>query len=225
MPQPDLTGRLNRLQVLEQEILEAAARSIGRGAAVYQTDLFLLGALRRTVAQSRGFRDLMRARNFPCAAAILRLQIDTAMRVNALALVEDVEQTCSAVLKGEQFNRLKDRSRTKMSDAHLRRKLADAHPWTSKVYEETSDFVHLSGRHFGTSIARMDDATRTVHFQIGGEDPMRPDADYFEVVDAFTEATSLAGQLIGEIWNVIHGQQGARKEATMPERQQDVEPQ
>ena len=40
-------------------------------------------------AQARGFRDLIEARNFPCAAAILRLQIDTAMRINALSLVDD----------------------------------------------------------------------------------------------------------------------------------------
>ncbi|MBN9529813.1 MAG: hypothetical protein J0H82_26635 [Alphaproteobacteria bacterium] len=223
MSQPDLAGRLNRLKALEQEILEASARSIGHEAAICQTDLFLLGALRRTLAQSRGFRDLMTARNFPCAAAILRLQIDTAMRVNALTLVDDVEQTCGAVLRGDQFNRLKDRSRTKMSDAHLRRKLAGNYPWTSTVYEQTSGFVHLSDRHFLSSIAGMDEANRSVRFQIGGEDPPRPDADYFEVVDAFTEATSLAGKLIVGILMFIHGRTGGAN-ATTTERQQDLPP-
>lgn len=210
MPDADLAGRLRRLENLENELIHKGVQSIGPNAAIHQTDLFLLGALRRTLAQSRGFRDLISARNFPCAAAILRLQLDTAMRVNALSLIHDVENACRAVLNGEQFNRLKDRDRIKMSDAHLLRKLAESHPWASKVYKDTSDFVHLSGRHFISSIARADDATRTVHFQISGEDPRRPEEDYFEAVDAFFEATKLSGTLILACWMTIHPPNGER---------------
>jgi hypothetical protein len=117
--------------------------------------------------------NLINPRNFPCAAAILRLQIDTAMRVNALSLIDDVELACKAVLDGEQFNRLKDRDGT-------RTKLAENHPWISKVYEQASNFVHLSGMHFEVSIARNDGDTRMAYLQISGHDPNRPEETYFE---------------------------------------------
>ena len=193
---PGLAERLQRIDRLESELTRKGAAALGESSNLGHADFFIFGALRRTLAQARGFRDLIAARNFPCAAAILRLQIDTAMRVNALSLVDDPDATCKAVLDGEQFNRLKDRDGKKMSDAYLRAKLAASHPWISPVYERTSDFVHLSGRHFEVSIARTDDATRIAHFQLSGHDPQRPDDTYFEAIDTFFEATKLAGMLM-----------------------------
>ena len=193
---PGLAERLQRIDGLESELTRKGAVALGESSKLGHADFFIFGALRRTLAQARGFRDLIAARNFPCAAAILRLQIDTAMRVNALSLVDDPDATCKAVLYGEQFNRLKDRDGKKMSDAYLREKLAASHAWISPVYEQTSDFVHLSGRHFEVSIARTDDATRMAYFQLSGHDPQRPDETYFEAVDTFFEATKLAGMLM-----------------------------
>ncbi|RWH52860.1 MAG: hypothetical protein EOQ82_24840 [Mesorhizobium sp.] len=204
MSEVDLAGRLRLLEQLEEELIRKGARSVGAGANLSHSDFFIFGALRRTLAQSRGFRDLINSRNFPCAAAILRLQIDTAIRVNALSLIDDVDRACKAVMDGEQFNRLKDRDGTRLSDAHLRKKLAEKHPWISKVYEQTSNFVHLSGRHFEVSIARTDDDTRMAYFQISGHDPDRPEKTYFEAVDTFFEATKLAGMLLLAFWTARH---------------------
>jgi hypothetical protein len=133
-------------------------------------------------------------------AEINEKQARSIMRVNALSLIDDVEQACKPVLDGEQFNRLKDRDGTKMSDAHLRKKLAENHPWISKVYEQASNFVHLSGKHFEVSIARNDGDTRMAYLQISGHDPNRPEETYFEAVDAFFEATKLAGMLFLAFW-------------------------
>lgn len=204
MRELDLAGRLKRLEELEDELIRKGARSVSSGANLSHADFFIFGALRRTLAQSRGFRDLIVSRNFPCAAAILRLQIDTAMRVNALSLIDDVDQACKAVLDGEQFNRLKDRDGVKLSDAHLRKKLSEKHPWISKVCEQASNFVHLSGKHFDVSIDRSDDDTRMAYFQISGHDPHRPEETYFEVLDAFFEATRLAGMLLLAFWMARH---------------------
>ena len=195
-PAPNLAARLARIDRLESELARKAAGLVGRGAQLGHADFFIFGALRRTLAQARGFRDLIVARNFPCAAAILRLQIDTAMRVNALSLVEDQDATCKAVLDGERFNRLKDASGRKMSDAFLREQLEKEHPWIAPVYERTSGFIHLSGQHWEMTIARTEENDRLAYFQIGGHDPERPEEVYFEAVDTFFEATRLAGLLI-----------------------------
>jgi hypothetical protein len=192
----DLTGRLQHIEGLENELIKKGAGLLGVGTGLRDADFFIMGAMRRTLAQARGFRDLIKTRNFPCAAALLRLQLDTAMRVNALSMVEDPDAVCKAVLEGEQFNRLKSRDGQKLSDAFLREKLAEEHPWISMVYKQTSDLVHLSGRHFQVSIAGTDDETGAAFFFISGHDPDRPDETYFEVVDAFFKATKVSGMLM-----------------------------
>ena len=45
-----------------------------------------------------------------------------------------------------------------------------------QVYEEASGFIHLSARHFYTSMAKTEHETRTVHFVIGPTDPVRPES-------------------------------------------------
>lgn len=195
-PEIDLATRLARLDAFEAELVRKGAPLLGSVNALSHADFFVVGAARRTLAQARGFKQLIEARNFPCAAAILRMQIDTAMRINALFLVEDMSAACRSVLDGARFNTLRDRSGAKLSDAHLRAKLAEEHPWINPVYERASDFVHLSGRHFYTSIARTDDTTRIATFTISGEDPPRPDEIYFEIVDAFLRASALVGTMI-----------------------------
>jgi hypothetical protein len=192
---PNLAERLAKIEKLEEEIIRKSAALVKPGASMTYTDFFVIGAVRRVLAQARGFRDLIAAKNFPCAAAILRMQLDTAMRINALFLVEDMNGCCNALLDGARFNTLKGADGKKLSDAYLRAKLADTYPWVSSVYEQTSDFVHLSGRHLWSSIVSADDETRTAYFLIGGSDPPRSDAVYFEIVDTFFDATKLVGMM------------------------------
>jgi hypothetical protein len=72
------------------------------------------------------------------------------------------------------------------------------------MYKKLCEFVHFSNRHIFTSIAKMDDATRTVHFEISAKDPKRPDDDYFEIVHAFFDVMDLTGSLLGG-WQMAKG--------------------
>ena len=191
-----LSNRLARIQEFEAEFMRKIAAEAGQEAAISHADMFVLGAVRRTLAQAKGFRELVVSKNFPCAAGILRMQIDTAMRVNALTLVENRDACCQAVLEGTKFNSLKDAGGNKLTDAFLRKQLSEAYPWVTPVYEQASDFIHLSGRHLYNSILTTDDESRTVRFVIGGTDPSRPDEAYFEIVDAFFESTKIIGLML-----------------------------
>lgn len=191
-----LERRLQKIEALQKELRRKAAGTLRQGDPMYVSDLFLLGALRRTFAQVQGFVDLIRAKNFPCAAALLRLQIDTAMRVNGLSLVENIEDFCSELIGGKKFNQMKDRDGKKLTDAYLRQRLSEEHAWVNPVYESTSDLIHLSGKHLWVSITELNDDDRTVRFLVSERDPPRPDEEYFEVVDAFFEATKIAGILM-----------------------------
>lgn len=200
-----LADRLARIEKLESEIIRKASSYLQAGGSMSHADFFVLGAVRRTLAQAKGFRELIGARNFPCAAAILRMQLDTAMRVNGLFHVENMGVAAKAVLDGAAFNTLKDVDGRKMSDAHLRHLLSEQEPWINAVYKQTSDFVHLSGRHLYSSIFDTDDETRTVRFMISGVDSPRPDSVYFEIVDTFFEATKLVGLMTVAFFGLSSG--------------------
>lgn len=194
--QPSLSQRLATLERLEKELLRKPHQLLGRNMTIYSADMFIFGATKRTIAQASAFRSLIEARNFQVAAALVRMQIDTAMRLNGLRIVADRNALCDALLAGTPFNKMKDVSGRPMTDANLRRELEIHHPWIGPIYAATSAFVHLSGRAFYTSIANLDDATRTVSFLISDRDPDKPEEAYFEAVDGFLEITKVASLLV-----------------------------
>lgn len=192
----DLSDLLGKIEKLENEILQKCSSTVKPGEDFTSMCLFMFGAMKRTLSQAKGFRDLVATRNFPCAAGILRMQIDTAMRINGLMLLADPEAGCREVLGGKKFSHLEDRDGKKLLDFYLKEKLSQDHPWIKKVYDSTSDFIHLSGRHFYNSVVSLDEESRTMYFQISGIDNKRPDEEYHEIVNAFFEATKIAGLLM-----------------------------
>jgi hypothetical protein len=188
--------RLQRIEQIEDEILRKASELMQDGRGVFHPDLFVFGATKRVLALAAGFRTLVGERNFTCCAGLLRMQIDTAARVNALKLVSDMHALCEAVFSGKRFDKQKDKDGHLLRDSHLVAKLAEEFPWVTNVYKETSGFIHLSERHIFSSIASTDDASRTVRFSISTAEPERPDEAYFEILDGFFEATKMAGTII-----------------------------
>ncbi|MFN3548539.1 MAG: hypothetical protein ACK4U0_13700 [Mesorhizobium sp.] len=162
----------------------------------FVADFFVLGAAKRIMSISSGFRALMSVRNFTCAAALLRLQIDTAARLNALRYVESVDDLCRSLMTGTRFDRHRDRNGKPLKDGYLISKLSEIAPWVAEVYRETSGFVHLSDRHIFSTMSDAKDETRSVKLTISANDPERPDHQYLEIIDAFAEATILAGSLV-----------------------------
>jgi hypothetical protein len=214
LSQTPLAKRLAALDQLEQELIRKAGAMVQPTKALSWCDFFVIGAMRRTLAQIKGFRTLIESKNFPCAAGIVRMQIDTAMRMNGLTLVEDREAMAKAIIDGAAMNAFKAADGNKLSDAYLRKQLAQGHPWVNSVYDGTSDFIHLSGRHFFSAIQKTDNDTQMVYFSISGEDPTRPDSDYFEIVDGFLTATKLAATLILAYWMSLGLKPGDAQPAT-----------
>jgi hypothetical protein len=191
-----LAERLAALSKLESEMLRKAAPRLAVGGEIYKGHFYAAGILKRTLSQSSAFRMLIEAKNFQSAAGLLRMQIDSAMRMHALALVSDAQVFLDAWLAGEPINKLKAADGEQLRDHYLLKKLAEDHPWVKDVYHETSGFIHFSGKHFFTSIAHMDDATHILKFQITATDPDKPDEEYFEIVDAFFKATKLTAMFV-----------------------------
>lgn len=204
---PTLPMRLAAIDKLESEIIRKAAERVPAGSPMYHGHFFIFGIIKRTLSQATGFRMLIEAKNFQCAAGILRMQIDSAMRLHALTLVADQADFCREWFSGTPIDKLKDAKGERLRDHHLRRQLAEEHPWIEEVYKDASNFIHFSGRHFFTSIVKTDDDARIVNFAIAAEDPPKPDSEYYEIVDAFFEATKLVGTLAIAYLYVLAGEE------------------
>jgi hypothetical protein len=188
-----MQNSLNRLEDLEKAQIELAKKMIeAYDGAMYALDLFISGALNRSAALSDGFKSLVKSKNLICAGAILRLQIDTAIRIFAGTLVDDTNRFVSDVLKGQHIRNLKDRDGKKMTDRYLVEKLSDEYSWLPKVYENTSSYIHFSDTHLFASVQNVEKDERTLSLKISAVDrDEMPENLYIEAVDAFNAATEI----------------------------------
>ena len=103
---------------------------------------------------------MIRDQNFICAGALLRLQLDTALRIMAGFIVEEPHKFADAVMAGSRINRMKDREGKRMTDRYLVTKMSKNFPGVETVYEQTSNYIHFSNIH----ILSMSDGK---HIQMG----------------------------------------------------------
>jgi len=141
---PDLETELRKLETTEKQLLDMGL-AIGKayGGAFYGLDFFAYAVLKRSLAIIAGFSTLLRARNFVCAAALVRLHLDTLLRFAAGTLVDDPHKFATAILKGEHVRKLRDNKGKLMTDQYLVSCLSGQNPWIRRVYNATSGYVHL----------------------------------------------------------------------------------
>jgi hypothetical protein len=140
--------------------------------------------LKRSLSLVFGFSTMLRARNFLCAAPLIRLQIDNLLRFRAAFLVADQSQFVVDVLQGKQVRKLKDRNGKDMTDFYLQRVLSSDYPWLEDTYKKTSGYVHLSEEHFFNTV-RASKSGRRGAFEayIGADDKLVSDEIYQEALE------------------------------------------
>jgi hypothetical protein len=201
----NLAERLQAIESLENELLRKAQPIVPPGAPFTIIDNFLLGAIKRTLSQSVGFRKLVEGWNFSCATILVRTQIDTAMRINGIPLLASPETDVRRLFNGETtFKRLKSIDGKLMSDQYLRERLSEKYPWVTQLYEETSDFVHLSFRHFWPTLIGTSDDGQMFYSFLSGEDPKHDESNYHDVADAFLKVSKMTSELLLALLMVRH---------------------
>ncbi|RPJ83860.1 MAG: hypothetical protein EHM18_12980 [Acidobacteria bacterium] len=190
-----LETSLEKLVHLDEAHIELGKQMFAAfGGALYGMDLLAAGALNRSKAHIAGFRQMVGAKNLICAGALLRLQLDTALRFHAAFLVEQPHDFALAVLGGKQVRDLKDRDGERMTDAYLVKKLGQEFDWVPRVYERTSGYVHFSATHLMSAMrptVGTSESDRSITIKIGAEDKPFPSWIYIEAVDAFRAATDI----------------------------------
>lgn len=181
----ELESRQEKLIELFKEMSDAY------GGATYSADLVAIGAIKRTISTATGFRILVESWNLICARALLRMQIDTALRFYALFLVDSPHEFALDLLGGKQINHMKDSSGNKMTDAYLVSKLAAEYPWLPDVYNNLSGYVHFSNQHLFSPVERVDSESRTIEYIVSEKDTKFPEFSWLEVVDCFNESVDI----------------------------------
>ncbi|WP_374566628.1 hypothetical protein [Nitrosomonas sp.] len=158
--------------------------------AFYGLDFLAGAALNRTMANIDAFNTLIRARNLVIAGALLRMQLDTALRFYAAFLVEKPHDFALEVLKGIRIDKLQDINGNRLTDSHLVKLLSQEFPWVKRVYQATSGYIHLSGTHIHHTINEVRE-DRKFSVKLSPKDRDLPDTLYTEAIEAFIESIKL----------------------------------
>jgi len=156
----------------------------------YPVDVLAMAALNRSAALCQGFQNMVDQKNFICAASILRLQLDNALRFASVFLVSDPHSFASAIMDGKRIKDFEDKSGNLMTDAYLVKWMSKKHAWIAKVYETTCGYIHLSDQHILQAIeSRTDD--RTFIFKMSATDEHLSEESFVEAIEAFCAATEV----------------------------------
>ncbi|EHJ98811.1 hypothetical protein [Agrobacterium tumefaciens] len=195
------TSRLDELQIVLGDNKRTVASLLPGQTNFSSVTLFLLAALQRVESNAAGFEAMVKSKNYPVACAIVRMQIDTAMRVYGLRLMADPHDGAMKLLSGERYDRIRPKRGDKLRDAVLLGALNVEYDWIKKVYERTSGMVHLSGMHIhhafdhSTSVEN-EDGSLSIELVLGPNSPNIPPELYDEICAAFTHISMIAASLI-----------------------------
>ncbi|QOZ44771.1 hypothetical protein XH89_15775 [Bradyrhizobium sp. CCBAU 53340] len=135
---------------------------------------------------------MIEQRNSLVASSIIRMQLDTVLRLYAMFWVADPEKFAEKVFKGTDINKLKTADGELLTDGYLKKRLGAKNDWIRPVYSETSGYIHFSNRHIKAAFKPSEAETaRSVDLVIGPEDMGRPLAYYGEMLRAFRHLTMM----------------------------------
>ncbi len=165
---------------------------------VYLMDLFVGAALNRSIALTHGFCTLIEARNFLAAAPLLRLQLDTGLRLSAAWLAPDPHSFAEDVVSREKhIGTLVDKSGKKMSDRYLVKQLSVEYPWVQSVYNLTSGYIHFSVQHILSAI-KHDDDNIAFTINIAEQNSYAPEDVYVELIHNFKVVSEITFRYVND---------------------------
>lgn len=155
--------------------------------AFYPLDLLFMAAINRSRSHTGAFIDLIKTNNYLAAAPMIRMQVDSILRLSASRLVNDPHEFARQVLAGDPIRKMKDRHGNKMTDAYLLGRFKHKNTWIEGVYSAGSAFIHLSEKHiYGVLTGTNDDGT--ISMCISETQDFIPELNKIEAIEAFYQS-------------------------------------
>lgn len=110
-------------------------------------DHLIAAALWRSTALIEGFLLLVDTKNRFAAVPLIRLQLDSAMRIHACSRVANPQDFVRHMLEGGEPKKFSQHDGEQLSDSFLHKQLTEQYPTTSDLYKDTNGYIHLSNHH------------------------------------------------------------------------------
>jgi hypothetical protein len=197
-----LTERLEFLKSGIDAQLKLGLRIMkAHGGAIYPLDFLSNAVLHRSMSLISGFCAMIEAKNFICAAPLLRLQLDNLIRFYAAFVVSDPHEFAMEVFRDKKVCDLHDAQGQKMTDRHLVKLLSKDFDWIERVYKHTSGYIHLSSKHIFNTLKGDDGSERKISFSVGPMDDCITDESRLEAVECMVAITLALNRYLEE-WGV-----------------------
>lgn len=189
----------------------SAARDSSSGSdrtsvPLYMLDLLTVAVLDRSMSLHRALYDLLSSQNYPCAAALVRYQLDSCMRYYAFCYLLKPDESILSMLDGARLDRAKDREGNRLTDKYLLTRLLENYPQIRdrviRVYDSTSGFIHLSRTHMHLAAGLdslgppLEIAGAPILLRVSGRYERMPESLPCEVLDGFRAITDILFDLI-----------------------------
>jgi hypothetical protein len=145
---------------------------------------------------------MLEGQNLTCASAILRMQLDTVLRLYAGIRYGHIGQFAERIMQNERISNLKSNDGKRLFDKLLVSELSQQLPWISTVYDRSSGSIHLSRRHVMLALGTLEE-DGSIQLQVGPADKHVGDEIFLELGQAFLHTTYLAIQMISEWYKRI----------------------
>lgn len=137
-------------------------------------DMFLIGVLNRTVNLNKAFTTLIRQKNFIAAAPLIRISLDSFMKLYAARISEyDLDTFTFKVMAGEHIRNMKlKKSKQKLTDKYLVDELSkiEGMNWVKSIYDAGSSYIHFADSGIFSSQTPVNKGNGTISLSIGFHD-------------------------------------------------------
>ncbi|WP_028377499.1 hypothetical protein [Leeuwenhoekiella sp. MAR_2009_132] len=145
----------------EDSKIIALGKILAESIGATEYTFFCHSVLNRTINLNRGYLTLLKDQNFIAAAPLVRLNLDSLLRIFASIQSEyDVETFARNVRRGDMIRKMRysKKAKERLTDTKLVNLLMDIpnFKWVKQVYYAGSGYVHLSNQHFYSSIKIVD---------------------------------------------------------------------
>lgn len=181
-----LEKKIKNLDSIKDTLLDLSRLMLkADGGNFFPVDIYASGIIKRSLSITEGFSSLCLDKNYLCAGALLRLQIDNCIRFYAVFIVDDPHDFCTKVLAGKHVRKLKDKNGKPMTDHYLIENLNKEFDWLERVYDSTSGYIHFSDRHMKSIFSGFEEINRIGNIRISATDDNISDKTWEELIDAY----------------------------------------
>jgi len=188
----NLTESISKLKELQKEHIAGVREMLeADNGNIFPFDIFVTAVYKRSMSLIDGFIKTI-PDNFFCAAPLIRLQLDNALRVSAANRVNvNIHEFATDVLNGKSIRSMQDReTKQKLQDRVLVDQLKQLFPEIEQLYKETSGYIHFSEKHILNTIS-IDSTSGKISAHISDKDKFITDGMRVDAVDSMLSVTNI----------------------------------